>query len=102
MLALDVNTLVVSEYATVLSDVAATDKFTASPAAILPKLPAEVVQVGASETVSIAVDDLPARPFGFSTLTKYVPSVGIVKLATRVVVFVNETVSALIIAPVED
>ena len=60
MLALDVNTEVVSEYVIALSLVAATVKFTAVPSATEPKLPAAVVHVGASDTVSIAVEDRPA------------------------------------------
>jgi len=46
----------------------------ALPAATEPKEPAAVVQVGASETVSKAVELLTAKPSGFSTLMKYVPS----------------------------
>ena len=66
--AFDVNTLVVSLYATVESDVAATDNDTAVPATTVPNDPAAVVQVGASDTVNNAVDDLTAVPSGFSTL----------------------------------
>ena len=99
MLAFDVNTAVVSEYAIVLSPVAATVKFTAVPSATEPRLPAAVVHVGASDTVRIAEDDRPALPSVFSTLIKYVPSVEIVKFATNVVELVNDTVSAVIILP---
>ena len=64
----------VTEYETVLSDVAATVKLAVEPAAIEPNEPAAVDQVGASETVNIAVALLTANPSGFSTLIKYVPS----------------------------
>jgi hypothetical protein len=43
-------------------------------AATEPKEPDAVDQVGASETVSKAVELLTAKPFGFSILIKYVPS----------------------------
>jgi hypothetical protein len=46
-----------------------------SPFATEPKEPDAVDQVGASETVSKAVELLTAKPFGFSILIKYVPSV---------------------------
>ena len=80
-----VKTLVVSEYATVLSLVAATDKLTLAPAATLPRLPALVLHVGASDTVSIADELRAAKPSGFSTLIKYVPSVGNVTLTVSCV-----------------
>ena len=80
-----VKTLVVSEYATVLSLDAETEKLALSPAATLPRLPADVLHVGASDTVSIAELDLAANPSGFSTLIKYVPSVGSVTLTVSCV-----------------
>jgi hypothetical protein len=64
----------VIEYVTALSDVALTVNEPALPAATEPKEPAAVDQVGASETVSKAVELLTAKPSGFSTLIKYVPS----------------------------
>ena len=92
----------VSEKASVLSPVAATvatvpEKFPA----IVPNDPAPVVQVGASETVSKALELLPALPSLFSTRKKYVPSVGKVKFAVIDVALVYVTVFAAIIAPVE-
>ena len=80
-----VSTLVVSEKATVESDEASTSKDTESPAATLPRLPADVDHVGASDTVSIADELLAAKPSGFSTLIKYVPSVGNVTLTVSCV-----------------
>ena len=96
-----VNTLVVSLKATVESDEASTSKDTDAPAATVPKLPALVLHVGASDTVSIADELRAAKPSGFSTLIKYVPSVPIVKFATTVVALVNETEFGVKIAPVE-
>ena len=96
-----VRTLVVSLNATVESDEASTSKDTESPAAILPRLPADVDHVGASDTVSNADELRAANPSGFSTLIKYVPSVPIVKFATTVVALVNETEFGVKIAPVE-
>ena len=58
---------VVLEYVTALSDVASTVNDPAAPAATDPKDPAVVTQVGASDTVKIAVADRPASPSGFST-----------------------------------
>ena len=52
---LDVNTDVVSLYATVESDEAATDKDTDAAAATVPKEPAPVEKVGASDTVNKAL-----------------------------------------------
>ena len=63
-----VKTLVVSEYATVLSLVAATDKLTLAPAATLPRLPALVLHVGASDTVRIADELRAANHQGFQLL----------------------------------
>jgi hypothetical protein len=82
--------------------VAATVKLTLPKAATVPKLPAEVVHAGASDTVSKAVPDLHAIPSLFSSLKKYVPSTGKVNVATTVVAFVNDTESAVTIAPVDE
>ena len=82
--------------------VAATVKLIVPPFATVPKFPAAVVQVGASDTVNKAVVDLVARPSLFSTLKKYVPSTDIVNVATIVVEFVKETESAVTIAPVDE
>ena len=49
VLAFDVNTLVVSEYATVLSELPDTDKLTLSPADTVPIDPAPVDHVGLFE-----------------------------------------------------
>ena len=97
-----VNTFVVSEKVNVLSPVAATvatvpEKFPA----IVPNDPAPVVQVGASDTVSKALELLPALPSLFSTLIKYVPSVGKVKFAVIDVALVKVTVFAGVIDPLE-
>ena len=67
----------------------------------LPKLPDDVVQAGASETVSKAVELLTALPSLFSILIKYVPSVGKVNVAVIDVALVNVILSAAVIAPVE-
>jgi hypothetical protein len=72
------------------------------PCATEPKEPADVDQVGASETVSKAVELLTAKPFGFSILTKYVPSVTKVALMVNCVAEFLVTVSANVIAPVVD
>ena len=80
-----VKTLVVSLNATVESDEAPTSKDTDAPAATSPRLPADVLHVGASDTVSIADELRAARPSGFSTLIKYVPSVGKVALTVSCV-----------------
>ena len=66
--------------------VAATVKLTLPAADTVPKLPAEVVHAGASDTVSKAVPDLHAIPSLFSSLKKYVPSTGKVNVATTVAV----------------
>ena len=63
-----VKTLVVSEKAIVLSPDAATVKFTLAPAATVPRLPALVVHVGASDTVSNA-GGLPSYAATSSTVT---------------------------------
>ena len=70
------------------------------PPATVPSEPAAVLNVGASDVVNIAFDDLPAFPSGFSTLIKNCASVDIVTFATIVVELVNETVLGVIIAPV--
>ena len=70
VLAFDVNTLVVSLKVIVLSDDAATDKLTVSPAPKLPRLPAAVENDGAVEAVIILFVLRPAMPSGFSILTK--------------------------------
>ena len=71
-----VSTFVVSEKANVLSPVAATVATVLEKLpAIVPRGPAPVVQVGASDTVNIAELDLTALPSLFSTRIKYVPSV---------------------------
>ena len=82
--------------------VAATVKLIVPPFETVPKLPAEVVHAGASDTVSKAVPDLHAIPSLFSSLKKYVPSTDIVNVATTVVAFVNDTESAVTIAPVDE
>ena len=51
-----------------LSELADTENDALSPFARLPSEPADVLQVGASETVKIAVELLAALPSGFSTL----------------------------------
>ena len=71
------------------------------PAALDPNDPAAVVQLGASETVNIALDDLTALPSLFSTLIKYVPSVAKVNCAAIEVELVKVTESACVITPVE-
>ena len=97
-----VNTLVVSEKANVPSPVAATvATVPENPPAIVPREPAPVVQVGASDTVNIA-PDLTALPSLFSTRIKYVPSTGKVKLAVIDVALVNVIVFAAVTAPVEE
>ena len=53
VLAFDVNTVVVSLNAIVLSDEAATDKLTLSPAPTVPMLPAPVENDGAVDAVKI-------------------------------------------------
>ena len=67
----------------------------------MPNDPALVVQDGASETVSIALELLPALPSLFSARIKYVPSTGSVKFAVIEVALVKVTVLAAVIAPVE-
>jgi hypothetical protein len=96
-----VNTLVVSEKDNVLSPVAATvATVPENPPAMVPREPAPVVQVGASDTVNIAEPDLAALPSLFSTRIKYVPSTGNVKLAVIDVALVNVIVFAGVTAPV--
>ena len=80
------------EYVTALSDVAAIAKLAVPPAAKEPIEPEAVLQVGASETVSKAVELLPAKPSGFSTLTKYVPSTANVALTVNCVALFLVTV----------
>ena len=70
VLAFDVKTDVVSVIVTELSEEAATDKLTVSPAATVPMLPAPVEKDGAVEAVIILFVLRPARPSGFSILTK--------------------------------
>ena len=70
MLALDVNTDVVSAIVTLLSDDAATDKETDSPAPTVPREPAEVEKLGAVDAVIILFVLLPEVHQGFSILTK--------------------------------
>ena len=70
VLALDVNTVVVSLNATVLSDEASTSNDTVAPAATVPMLPAPVENDGAVEAVIILFVLRPALPSGFSILTK--------------------------------
>ena len=89
------------DLAKLVAFVAATVKLTLPAAATVPRLPAEVVHAGASDTVSKAVPDLQAIPSLFSNLKKYVPSTGKVNVATTVVAFVNDTESAVTIAPVD-
>jgi hypothetical protein len=65
-----VNTDVVSEYVTELSEVPATVATVPEKSpAIVPKEPAAVVHVGAVDAVIILLELLPALPSGFSTLT---------------------------------
>ena len=71
-------------------------------AATVPKLPAEVVHEGKSDTVNIADPDLTANPSLFSILIKYVPSTGNVKFAVIELALVNVTEFAVTIAPVEE
>ena len=85
----------------VVALVAATVKLIVPPFDTVPKLPAAVVHAGASDTVNKAVPDLVAIPSLFSNLRKYVPSTDIVNVATTVVAFVNDTESAVTIAPVD-
>ena len=64
-----VNTFVVSEYVIAESDVAATVATVPEKSpAIVPKSPAAVVHVGASDTVNNAVVDRTAKPSLFSIL----------------------------------
>ena len=98
-----VKTLVVSEKDNVLSPVAATVATVPEKLpAMVPREPAPVVQVGASDTVNIAVPDLTALPSLFSTRIKYVPSTGKVKLAVIDVALVNVMLFAAVTAPVEE
>ena len=98
-----VKTLVVSEKDNVPSPVAATvATVPENPPAIVPRDPAPVVQVGASDTVNIAELDLTALPSLFSTRIKYVPSVVNVKLAVIDVALVNVILFAGVTAPVEE
>ena len=73
-----------SENVTALSDVATTvaNVPEKSPANV-PRVPAEVVQVGASETVKMFVDEITALPSGFSILILYVPSTPKVALTVK-------------------
>ena len=88
--------------AKVVAFVAATVKLIVPPADTVPKLPADVVHAGASDTVSKAVPDLHAIPSLFSSLKKYVPSTGKVKFAVTEVALVNVTEFAVTIAPVDE
>ena len=95
-----VSTFVVSEKANVLSPVAATVATVPEKLpAIVPREPAPVVQVVASDTVNMAEPDLTALPSLFSTRIKYVPSTGNVKLAVIDVALVNVIVFAAVTAP---
>ena len=101
VLEFDVNTLVVSEYATVLSELPDTDKLTLSPALTEPIEPAPVDHVGLFEYV---IDELAsaANPLGFSSLNLYVPLAppdG--NVAATCVELVYETALAVINAPVD-
>jgi hypothetical protein len=69
VLALDVNTDVVSVIVTDESDVAETDNDTDSPAPTVPIEPAAVEKLGAVDAVIMLFVDLPALPSGFSILT---------------------------------
>ena len=98
-----VKTFVVSEKVRELSPVAATVATVPEKLpAMVPREPAPVVHVGASDTVNIAELDLPALPSLFSALIKYVPSTGKVKFAVTDVALVKVTVFAEIIDPVEE
>jgi hypothetical protein len=81
--------------------VAATVKLTLPAASTVPKLPAEVVHAGASDTVNKALAVLHAIPSLFSNLKKYVPSTGSVKFAVTEVALENVTEFAVTIAPVD-
>ena len=70
VLALDVNTDVVSAIVTLLSDDAATDKETDDPAATVPREPADVEKLGGVDAVIILLVLHPELPSGFSILTK--------------------------------
>ena len=66
-----VNTFVVSENVTALSELAATVATAPEKSpAIVPNEPALVENVGAVDAVKILFELLPALPSGFSTLTK--------------------------------
>ena len=69
VLALDVNTLVVSLNVIVESDEASTSNDTEAPAATVPSDPAPVENVGAVLAVIIAFVLLAALPFSNSILT---------------------------------
>ena len=64
-----VSTLVVSLNATVESDEASTSKDTEDPAATSPRLPADVLKLGAVLAVIMLLVLRPALPSGFSTRT---------------------------------
>ena len=70
VLAFDVKIDVVSEKATVESDVASISNDTVLPADTVPIEPAAVEKVGEAEADKIAEDDLTAFPSLFSTLIK--------------------------------
>ena len=89
-------------FAKLVAFVAATVKLTDPPFATVPKLPADVVHAGASDTVSKAVPDLHAIPSLFSNRKKYVPSTGKVKFAVTEVALEKVTEFAVTIAPVDE
>ena len=91
-----------SENVTALSDVATTvaNVPDVSPAKV-PKEPAEVVHVGASETVRILVEEITALPSGFSILILYVASTDKVIVTVNDVELLNVTVLAVYHIPVE-
>tara|TARA_Y100001973_G_scaffold99183_1_gene157998 strand:- start:14 stop:343 length:330 start_codon:yes stop_codon:yes gene_type:complete len=93
---LDVNTDVVSLYATVESDEAATDKDTDAPAATVPKEPAPVEKVGASDTVNKALLLIPELPVsGLVTIILYEASTVKVKFAVIDVALEYDTLLAV-------
>jgi hypothetical protein len=84
------------------ASVAVKVKLKVPPFATVPREPDPVTHAGASDIVKSAVAVRAAKPSLFSNLIKYVPSTATVKLATTVVVFVNVTLSATTMAPVEE
>jgi hypothetical protein len=93
---LDVNTDVVSLNATVESDDASTSKDTDAPAATVPKEPAPVEKVGASDTVNKALLLIPELPVsGLVTIILYEASTVKVKFAVIDVALEYDTLLAV-------